>query len=137
MITMINNVSISQLNILKNSQLNTLTDKNSVDKKFGGQKFSADKIFGTFQIFRHFCPPNLFQKSLCKIFYLAWFSFFQYFFSEQKTCWSKEFGGQKFRRIKVFDGQKFRHLLKISAILSAEFLSNKVDQLRQLSDNWY
>ena len=40
--------------------------KNSADKIFGGQNFSADKNFGTSSNFWHFCPPNLFQKSLCK-----------------------------------------------------------------------
>ena len=51
--------------------ISTISDKNSADKNFGGEKFSADKIFGTLQNFRHFCPPNLFQKSLCKISYSA------------------------------------------------------------------
>ena len=30
----------------------------SLDKTFGGQKFSADKNFGTSSNFRQFCPPN-------------------------------------------------------------------------------
>ena len=38
----------------------TLSDKISADKIFGGQNFSADKIFGTISKFRQFCPPKIF-----------------------------------------------------------------------------
>ena len=36
----------------------TLLDNILADKIFGGQNFSADKIFGTNSKFRKFCPPK-------------------------------------------------------------------------------
>ena len=38
----------------------------------------------------------------------------------------QKFGGHNFRRTKIFGGQNFRHQIKISAIMSAEFFSDKV-----------
>ena len=50
----------------------TLSEKNSADIIFGGQKYSADKIFGTESNFWHFCPPNF-----CPITTYAQFVFYQ------------------------------------------------------------
>ena len=36
----------------------TLSDKISADKIFGGQNFSANKIFGSKPDYRHLCPPK-------------------------------------------------------------------------------
>ena len=62
------------------------------------QKFSSDKIFGTFQDFRHFCP------GFCRLLYYV--------------------PGQNFRRTKVVIGQNFRYFVKFLALLSAEVLSD-------------
>ena len=48
---------------------------------------------------------------------------------------TKILGGQNFRRTKKFGGQNFRHQAEFSALLSAEFLSDKVCQFSQQSHN--
>jgi hypothetical protein len=53
-------------------------------KDFGGQNFSADKIFGSKSYFRQFCPPKF-----CPIWYLTfrafWVSVFLKRYSRQKS----------------------------------------------------
>ena len=85
--------------------LSEIMDKNSADKNIRRTKFSADKNFRRTK----FSAPN------------------QNFGSFVRRMSSRNiFGGQNFRRTKLFGGQNFRHQAKFSAVLSAEFLSNKV-----------
>ena len=51
---------------------------------------------------------------------------FLYLFSFVLPHRTQNFGGKSFRRTKFFGGQNFRHQVEISAVLSAEILSDKV-----------
>ena len=104
----------------------TLSDKNSADIIFGGQKYSADKIFGTKLKFRQFCPPNYFPKTTARLHVIFLYNVILQCVTIFLMFSRNIFGGQNFRRTKIFGGQNFRHQVKFSALLSAEFLSNKV-----------
>ena len=71
----------------------TLSDKNSADIIFGGQKYSADKIFGTDSNFRHFCPPKIFVRRIFVRLLLTrnlfFTRFFKVFLGWSKSEWSQ------------------------------------------------
>ena len=102
-----------------------------IGQKFGGQNFRRTNIFGG-QNFRHWLEISAVLSAECFFPLKPNSCFYNVLsYSEQDARaniiqQTKYFVGQNFRRTKFFGGQKFRREAKFSAILSAEFLSDKV-----------